>query len=103
MAAGKYVYVLGAIMGYFAFTAVRIPRKHLKLALALFFLSGLTGAIGELYRVLPSSFNFLFWLFPPDPYAAWNRGEVLRFASAVGISTAAISYMQARYGIRGLS
>jgi O-Antigen ligase len=102
----KYVYALGAVLGYFALTSTRIPPNRIKLALALFFLGGVTAAIGDLYGVLPSFFNPIFWFFSPDPYAAAEMASgstgVIRFAGIATASLAVLSYMQARYGIRGL-
>jgi hypothetical protein len=66
----KYVFIIGAILGYFALTALRIPPHRARLALALFFLGGISAIIGELYLVLPSGFNLLFWFFSPDSYAS---------------------------------
>jgi len=66
----KYIFIIGGILGYFALTAVRIPLHRARLALALFFLGGVSAIIGELYQVLPSGFNFIFWFFPPDAYAS---------------------------------
>ena len=104
----KYVFTIGAIIGYFALTALRIPHHRWRLAVALFFLGGSSVAIGELYRVLPSGFNLLFWFFTPDPYAGYGNLEITqtaystRFAYAVGFSTAVTSFMLACYGIRGI-
>ncbi len=102
----KYICTIGAILGYFALAALRIPPHRRKLALGLFFLGGITGIIGEFYLVLPSGFNFLFWFFSPDTYAAsggmFGEHQMLRFSAAVGFSQAITSYMLAWYGIRGI-
>ncbi len=103
----KYLYILGAILGYFALTALRIPPRRRKLALALFFLGGACAIIGEFYGILPSRFNGIFWFFSPDPYSATGgtygeAHEVIRFASATALSTAVTSFMLANYGIRGI-
>jgi hypothetical protein len=102
----KYVFIIGAIAAYFALTGLRIPPHRVRLALALFFLGGVTAIIGELYLVLPSGFNFIFWVFTPDSYA--TSGDVsgnlmvTRFSYAAPFSTAVTSYMLAYYGIRGI-
>lgn len=102
----KYVFIIGAILSYFALTALRIPPHRTRLAVALFFLGGVSAIIGELYRVLPSGFNFLFWVFTPDYYASSTEISggllVTRFSLAVPFSTAVTSYMLAYYGIRGI-
>ena len=103
----KYLYIFGGILSYFALTAMRIPPRRARLALALFFFGGAASIIGELYLVMPSGFNFLFWFFTPDSYSATGgiyQGEhvVTRFAYAGPFSTAVTSYMLAYYGIRGI-
>jgi hypothetical protein len=98
----KYVYTFGAIAAYFALTAQRIPPNRAGLAVALFFLSGLTALIGDFYTVIPSAFNFMFWFFPPNTRnVGWQLG-IARLGGASGASVAAVSYMLARYGIRGV-
>jgi hypothetical protein len=102
----KYICIIGGILSYFALTALRIPPHRARLALALFFCGGVASIIGELYQVLPSGFNFIFWFFPPDTYSM--SGEVTggplvtRFCYAVPFATGITSYMLAYYGIRGI-
>lgn len=74
--------------------------------MALFFLGGISAIIGELYLVLPSGFNLLFWFFSPDSYASSMDVSggllVTRYSYAVPFAIATTSYMQAYYGIRGI-
>ena len=102
----KYIFIIGAILGYFALTAIRIPPHRAKLALVLFFLGGVSAVIGELYMVLPSGFYVLFWFFIPDEYALSGSitggPAVTRFSLAIPFSIAVTSYMLAYYGIRGI-
>jgi hypothetical protein len=99
----KYIFTIGAILGYYALTAVRIPPRHKKLAMALFFGGGVSAIIGELYGIVPSGLNFIFWFFTPDVYAVYQENaKVTRFAFAVPIATGITSYMLAYYGIRGM-
>src|SRR5258706_6582961 len=61
----KYIFTMVGILAYFALTAQRIPPERAGLALALFFLGGITALVGDLYYLVPSTPNFVFWLFPP--------------------------------------
>jgi hypothetical protein len=101
----KFVLTLVAILGYFALTARRIPPHKVKLALALFFMGGLSFAVGDLYTFLPSGFGFIFWVFPGNAYAL-QEGNVsaglVRLGWAGITSTFIISYLLARYGVRGI-
>ena len=101
----KYVYLLGAILGYFALSACRIPPERKNLFLALFFLGGISASIGDLLPLLPHSLYFIYWFFQPNEYFFTTGGlgeESTRFAGASATSIAVFSYMLARYGIRGI-
>jgi hypothetical protein len=99
----KYIFVLCAIMSYFALTAHRIPRHQAKWAVALFFLGGMTYFIGDLYGMLPSAFNFIFLFFPPSSrYDTGFDQGIYRLGGTAVASTAIICYLLARYGIRGI-
>jgi hypothetical protein len=105
MGGKRYFYLFGAILVYFALTARRIPPQQAGLYIALFFLPQCLSAIGDLVAVLPSSFNFLFWLFPANGYIL-NESEAgsaaYRFGGVAIMGSAAFTFMLARYGIRGI-
>ena len=102
----SYILLLMGIMGYFALTAQRIPPKRVKLYVGLFFLAGCTGMIGDLARFVPSSFYFLFALFPADPYNLESAPGVLdfhpRYAGLGVAGMAGFLFMLACYGVRGI-
>jgi len=98
----KYILTIVGILSYFALTARRIPPHQVKFALALFFLGGLTNAIGDLYSVLPAWSRPIFWVFPPNGLYQDVELGTTRFSSAAAISGAIVCYMLARYGIRGV-
>ncbi len=56
----SYIYILGAIIGYFAFTAAQIPVNKSGKITALFFLSGTSAILGNLAFTLGQSCYFLF-------------------------------------------
>jgi hypothetical protein len=101
----KYFYVLGGILGYFALSARRIPLGRKNLYLGLFFLSGLTAFIGDIFPLLPHWTYYIYEFFTYNQYYfATNTlgGEAVRFSGAVGTALAVFFYMLARYGIRGI-
>ena len=64
--AKRYLYVFGAVIGFFALIAQPILRKHAKLFVALFFLSQATAIFSDLaYAIGPSAY-FLFAIFPAE-------------------------------------
>jgi hypothetical protein len=101
-----YISLLGAIMGYFALSGLRIPPERAGLYIKLFFLSALVTIISDLYAIAPGFLHFIFLLFPPNQYYITmiqsGGTEGLRLASAWPVSFAIHSYMLARYGIRGI-
>lgn len=99
----RYLYMLLAVLGYFALVAQRIPRERLNLCLGLYFLGNCTALIGDLFPVLGNSFPYLFWVIPPYQLRV---GELhVGFARLGGItaaSTGIFAFMMAKYGIRGI-
>jgi hypothetical protein len=102
----KYVYLVIGILGYFALSARQIPLKRKNLYVGLFFLGGLTAFVGDLYPILPHSLYFIYYLFNVDIYTITPLSgfgtEGMRLAGAVTVATGVLSYMLARYGIRGI-
>jgi hypothetical protein len=102
----RYVYMLGAIMGYFALAGHRIPPERAGLYVGLFFLSGLASIIGDLLPITPSWLNFIYGFFPVNPYYYYSMQAMgtagTRLGGAMWASSAIFSYMMAKYGIRGI-
>jgi hypothetical protein len=104
MGGKKYFFLLGGILAYFALTARRIPPDRVGFYVGLFFLSVCSSAVGDLVAVLPSSFNFIFWFFPANGYIL-GESEAdagYRFGGVSAMAVCILTFMQARYGIRGV-
>jgi hypothetical protein len=98
----KYLFTFIGILSYFALTAQKIPANRTRLALALFFLGGLTAGIGDLFSVVPAAFRFIFWIFPPNALYEDVQLGTTRLNGVQGVSSSLFFYMMARYGIRGI-
>lgn len=99
----RYIWIFIAILGYFALTTRSIPRDKSVKYMGLFFLGGLAPMIGDLYGVLPSFMDFLFYFFPPSSdWLASSYGGVNRFEGIRNASFAIFCFMLARYGVRGM-
>jgi len=98
----KYIFTIVGILSYFALTARRIQPHQVKLAMALFFLGGITNAIGDLAGVLPVWCRPIFWVFPPNMLYIDVTLGTTRFGGAPAVASAVVGYMLARYGIRGI-
>jgi len=99
----RYIYIWSAIAGFFALTSQRIPLKRARLYVALFILGGLTWAIASMVRFVGPSLYFLFWLFPVEvmPWQIAPSGELPRLSGICFAAIAALSFILARYGLRG--
>ncbi len=95
----RYFFILGAIAGYFALSAHRIPLEKAKRYLGFFLLGGTTILIGDVFYFQNPSLQFIYWLFPPDINAS-QANTIVRFAGINSASAIVFSYMLARYGIR---
>jgi len=99
----KYIFLLVGILSYFALTAQHIPYNRIRLYVTLFFLGGLTLIISDLFSVVPSSLQFIFWFFPPSIYTTgeFQPGET-RLGGFTGAGLAIFYCLTAIYGIRGI-
>ena len=64
--AKRYLWVFGALVGYFALTAARMPQRHAGWLAGLFFVSGTTAIMSDLALAGGRAFYWLFMFFPTD-------------------------------------
>jgi len=100
----KYLSLFIGIATYFALTSRPIPKEKRHFYIALIFLPGILGAIGDLFPFLPSPLNYINLLFPPSSQSA--TGDVSMGVTRMGAFGAAAgvcaNYMMARHGLRGI-
>ncbi|MGP8234436.1 MAG: hypothetical protein ACLQVW_03380 [Limisphaerales bacterium] len=101
-----YVYVLGALLGYLALTAQRIPVAKSGQVVALYFLSGITFILSNLVYLLGPGFYVLYYFLPGSvagTQAASDMGYnvVSRYAGLGPVATGLFCFVLARWGIRG--
>jgi len=107
----QLVFILAAVIGYFAISNYRIPPERIKRYTALFFLAGLTAAIPNLlYMAGPLGWR-LFLLFPTNfalnqAFDDFALGAAdVKFTRLTGFtfaSMAAFAYAMMRFGLRGM-
>jgi O-antigen ligase len=105
----KYFCFLSAVAGYFAFTSRRIPPHQAGFYTALFFLSALSYALGDLAAIGGPKLAFLSWFVSAgsavrdadlaDPLRAEG---VRRIGEFLFIAPAFYCFLLARFGVRGL-
>ena len=102
----NYVYILGAIVGYFALSSQRIPPQKANFYIALFFLTGLTALISNLIFLGGPAWYVLYYVFPPVYALEQATGRAALdapFVRVVGLTAASLgllSWVLARYGLR---
>ncbi len=100
-----YFWVLGAVAGFFAMIAHRIPREKARLYVGLFFLGALTNAIGSTLQFVPAQLYYLFYVFPVDELGtipSLFQENIDRYFGTTVAALSAFYYMLARYGIAGI-
>jgi O-antigen ligase len=105
----RYVWLLGAIAGYFALASQRIPPDKAKLCATAFFLSPVTSAISDLTSFMgPSAVYYIFLLFPSngagpvETDAFTGPVQIERLGGITTACTAVFSTMLALLGIQGI-
>ena len=105
----SYFYILGAIVGYFALSAVRIPVAKAGRVAELFFVSRVTGGLSNLVFMLGPAFFFLFYLLPSDfvtnqvTYESGFQPEAIdRLNGVTAACTALVYFFLVRWGLRGI-
>jgi hypothetical protein len=102
--ARRYLGVFGAIIGYYAITAKRIPLERAKFLASGFFLSGATAIGSDLAYAAGPTFYVLFALFSADVamLQITSKETMMRFTGVAWSSLALFYFMLMRYGIRGV-
>jgi len=103
----SYFLPIMAIVGYFAFTAARVPAAKATGLGQWFFLSGSTAAVSNLVYVLGPGFYVLYLLFPAvfaisQASADLTGSGMDRIGGLAFTGSAIVNALLARYGFRGL-
>jgi len=102
----NYALVLVAVVGFFAFSSVRIPPEKAGLYVGMYFLAGLTTIIPNIIYTLGPKFYPLFSFFPVGMAVDQARGDyalgpgIFRIGGFGLVGPSLFCYAFARYGIR---
>jgi len=107
----KFVYLVAAIIGYFAISSRRIPVENANSYTGIFFLSAVTAAVSNLIYMAGPAFYILYLFFPVDNAMGQamedfsGTGSSARFNRLPGVTAATLAgfyFLLSRYGIRGI-
>lgn len=100
----KYIFLVVAILGYFALASRPIPPEKARKYVVLYFAGMLLCAIQDFYTVAPHFLLPLFWLIPPNGYTIGPNFELgTTRLEGTGAAAAGLMFiMMARYGLRGI-
>jgi O-antigen ligase len=107
----KFVFIVAAILGYFAISAIRIPEAKVGRYTGLFFLSGASAVLPNLIYMAGPAVWMLFVFFPTDMAMAHAfedfslQNTQIKFTRLTGLtyaSVAVFTYLIARFGLAGV-
>ncbi len=102
----NYIFLLAAIIGYFALTAQRIPIAKSQRMVKWFFLSSWTFVLSNLIFALGPAFYVLYNVISSEVVGSqvaveYGQGGVERFDGMGPAATGLLCFILARWGIRG--
>lgn len=100
----KYIFLVVAILGYFAVASAPIPPEKARKYVALYFAGGILSVVQDFYAVAPGFLHPIYWLIPPTFYTVGGSFEIgtTRLAGTGGAGVALIYVLIALYGLRGI-
>jgi hypothetical protein len=100
----KYIFLIVAILGYFAIASAPIPAEKARKYVAFYFAGGLLCIIQDFYQIAPSFLHPVYWLIPPSFYNASGGFQVgvTRLAGTGAAAAALMNVLVAIYGLRGI-
>jgi hypothetical protein len=103
-----YVYLIAAIVGYFALSSRQIKSRHAALFIAIFFLPGISSLMGWLAPMLGASGNLLMIFFPLSQENSELTADfsmdpsAVRFTAFMPAAICSFNWLLARYGVAGI-
>lgn len=105
----RYVYVLAAVIGYFALSNQAVPRERAARYAGWFFLSGIMAMTSNLVYMVGPAFYFLYYFFPAvfafqQAMADYTVAgtPIARLTGLAFAAPAVVNYLLLKFGLRGL-
>jgi hypothetical protein len=102
MGGKKYIFLVVGALAYFAVTSKPIPLEKARLYVALFFMGGILGCIGDFYPWMPGFLHAIYWVIPPTLYDDPTGLARTRWAGTGWAAVAFINVLISLYGMRGI-
>jgi hypothetical protein len=102
--ARRYYLILGAVVAYFAFACLRVPRGNARLFAILFFGSGVLLILTDLAFWAGGPLNWIFLFFNQEAVAVnlLTESDIGRSQGAASVSLAVLSVVLCIFGLRRL-
>jgi hypothetical protein len=99
----KYIFLMVAIMGYFAIASAPIPPQKARRYVMFYFSGMLLCTVQDFYSIAPHFLRPIFWLIPPNAYTVGDfQFGVTRLAGTAAAAAGLINVLVARYSLRGI-
>jgi hypothetical protein len=99
----RYFMLFGAIVAYFAITALKISPKQAGFVTAIFFLGGLTNLIGDFANSGLGILQPLVLIFPPGGLTGESdQMQGIRYLGLSAFSSAFFAFLMSRFGVFGI-
>jgi hypothetical protein len=100
----KYIFLIVAILGYFAIASTPIPPEKARKYVAMYFAGMFFFAIQDFYPLMPHFLLPIYWLIPPLSYSVGGEFQVgvTRLAGTGVAGTGIMNVLIALYGLRGI-
>lgn len=99
----KYIFLVVAILGYFAIASRPIPPEKARKYVVLYYAGALLCVVQDFYPIMPHALRLIYWLIPPIIGTGGEFQIGTTRLAGTGVAAASVVYMlMAYYGIRGI-
>jgi hypothetical protein len=100
----KYIFLMVAILGYFAIASRPIPPEKARKYVAFYYGGALLCIVQDFFPIVPHFLQMIYWIIPPSSYSISGQFEVgvTRLAGTGVFGAAMVNVLIACYGLRGI-
>jgi hypothetical protein len=99
----KYIFLIVAILGYFAIASRPIPPEKARKYVVLYFAGAFVCIVQDFYPISPHFLRPIFWVIPPNIYSTNSFQVGTTRLAGTGVAAATmVNVLIAHYGLRGI-